>query len=175
MTIAAEHSVDALLSELCELFDDELERQTNVLAACRAQGDAARLQDTEEMERRTRALTLLLEEAMQAERRRIQILKQLVGDLGLPAERQTLTDLISATPEPWRARMQEFQIAIRRVLAQTQEAVHTNARRMKHSLRVVGGALRTVTIEEASGADYDAEGRRPVFGARHTAMLDALG
>lgn len=175
MTIAEEHSVDALLSELCELFDDELERQTNVLAACRAQGDAARLQDTEEMERRTHALTLLLEEAMQAERRRIQILKRLVGELGLPAERQTLTKLISATPEPWRKRMREFQTAIRRVLAQTQEAVHANSRRMNHSLRVVGGALRTVTIEEPRGADYDAEGRRPAFGARHAAMLDAMG
>jgi hypothetical protein len=46
---------------------------------------------------------------------------------------------------------------------------------MKHSLRVVGGVLRTAAVEEPRGADYDAEGRRPVYGARHVAMLDAMG
>ena len=89
------------LDALCEHFDDELERQQNVLVVCRAIGQAARSQDLEYLEAKTEALRVLLGEAMEAEQVRL----DLVADVGdfyqLPEDQQTLSGLITQVPMPW--------------------------------------------------------------------------
>lgn len=166
---------EALLERLCRLFDDELERQENVLALCRAQGEAVRAHDVEAMEGRTRALVVLVEDAKKAERERIEILRRVVEVTGLPEDRQTLSDLISAVPGPWNDRMAEFQSRIRRTLGDTRAVARENAALMRHSLRVVNRSVRTATGADAVTETYDAEGRGPFLAGRAPAVLDAQG
>ena len=47
MTAPATHT--ALLDKLCDLFDDELERQETILSLCRSQTEAARAHDVDRL------------------------------------------------------------------------------------------------------------------------------
>jgi len=146
-----------VLENLCRVFDDELERQQNILAICISLGQAARAHDLEYIEAKTAALNALLEETIRSEQERIQLVRQVVDDYQLPVERQTLTDLITMAPEPWAARLGEFQERMRATLKQTKRVVGENQRVMRRALSVVHGALNClVRCIPASG--YDARG-----------------
>lgn len=154
------YSIDELLDNLCEHFDDELERQQNVLAVCRAMGQGARAQDHEYLEAKTAALHVLLRQAMGAEQVRLALVSEVVDYYKLPEDRQTLSGLIAVVPAPWQSRMQEFQLLMRATLETTRRLVRENNRVLRRSLYVVNQTLAAMALCEpgSSGAYNDAGG-----------------
>jgi len=168
--------MDALLEELCNLFDDELERQENVLAVCRAQYNAARAHDFEYLEAKTAALVVLLRDGTQAARKRHGALREIVDHYGLPVERQTLTDLIAVVPDPWHRRLLEFQHRFREVLEAIREVVRQSGRFMRRSLSILDECLGALEqCSEAAPGAYDADGLENRTRVRLPAFIDRKG
>ena len=164
------------LSALCDFFDDELERQENVLAVCIAQGQAARAHDLDALEAKTAALNLLLSEFVEAERERLRLVQQIVEEYELPERRQTLSDVIALAPEPWKSRMQDFQERMQKTLRETRSEVLSNDRIMRGSLTIVDEALASLVscVPESLG-NYDARGAEAQQHRLDPAMIDQRG
>ncbi len=151
--------MNELLGALCNQFEEELERQENVLAVCIAQGQAARLHDLEYLEAKTAALNVLIRETAEAERTRMALVEQVVSACALPPGRQTLTELIAVSSEPWKSRLQHFQTRMRATLSETARVVRENNDLIRRSLNVVNQALQSLgqCIPAAPNA-YDVRG-----------------
>ena len=170
------YSIEELLDSLCEHFDDELERQQNVLAVCRALGQGARVQDHEYLEAKTAALHVLLRQAMTAEQVRLALVGELVAHYELPVERQTLSGLIAVAPAPWQSRMQEFQVLMRATLETTRRLVRENNRVLRRSLYVVNQTLATMALCEPNGSSaYNGSGGEVVRAQPVPALVDQRG
>lgn len=157
--IDTEISIGSLLDALCEYFDDELERQQNVLVVCRALGRAARSQDTEYLEAKTEALQLLLREAVEAEKKRLELVAEVVDWYQLPREQQTLSGLIAQVPMPWEQRMREFQVLMRATLESTRRLVRENNQVMRRSLSVLNQTLSAMALcQPESHGHYNEQG-----------------
>lgn len=172
----SENAIARHLDALCRAFDEEFERQELVLANCIAQGQAARAHHLEDLEARTQSLTFLMEDTLRAETGRLAAQQEVVEYFEIPVEGQTLTGLIDVVPEPWKHRLSEFQINIRKTLKKIETAVHENAAFMRGSLRVVNSSLDLVAYPEAVPAiAYTGEGRQPDSTHRSPALIDAQG
>ena len=167
----------AWLDALCDVFQDELDRQGDLLALCRAQGRAALEHDVELLEARTEGINLLLADAVEAEQRRLAFATQIVAALGLPLERQSLSGLIEAAPSPWKERMADLQGQMRALLAETRAVVRTNNHTMRRSAKIVGEALDAlVRCVPGPQGEYDARGAAsPGKQAGQPAVLDRRG
>ena len=169
-------TVDGLLESLCNMCDDELERQETALALCRAQGGALRAQDTACMETKTKALELIIREAIEAEVRRRQLLQEVAERYGLSSECTTLSALIRAVSEPWRRRLAEFQTRMRLLLQEMRATVRANAGLLRASMKVVDEAMGV--WEEAAGAaagGYTAQGEDRAGKQLQPALIDQRG
>lgn len=165
-----------ILDKLCALFDEELERQKTVLVMCEAQGAAARQADFEELEARTQGLVVLMESALESEKRRIQLLEWLVNHYRLSETQQTLSDLIVVVPQPWRARMERFQREIRVTLVKTQEIVSRNEEFMTQASRKLDDSIQQA-VEHVIGKPQDGYGARgrEAKADRRPALLNTVG
>jgi len=151
--------MDPLLDTMCDLLDEERERQETVLSICIAQGKAARVHDMEYLEAKTAALNILLQEFVEAEQRRNKIVSALMARYHLPPEKQTLSGLIEVLPEPWKSRIKEFQNAMRATLTKTRQAVMDNSGIIQRSMGVVQEAMEAlVRCIPAPSRHYDAQG-----------------
>jgi hypothetical protein len=168
--------LDKTLDSLCEAFETEAERQELLLAAVRAQAEAALARDVALLEERTAAVSALLRETVEAETTRLELVRGVVDHYGLPPEQQTLSALIAETPEPWRGRMAEFQRRMKAVLADTRRAVGKNQAILRQAVRGTALALDAVS-GNASGmaATYDAQGARGKRTETGPAMLNRQG
>ena len=137
--------MNLLLNELCNVLEDELERQENMLAVCIAQGRAARAHDLEYMEAKTAALNLLIEECSAAEPARLRLIQQAAGTFHLFNENHTLTELIQVAPEPWKSRLQHVQTRMRVTLWATKKRVVDNREVFQRALGVVNEAMESVS------------------------------
>lgn len=155
-------AIEGLLDRLCDHFDEELERQQNVLLVCRALGRGARANDHEYLEAKTAALHVLLRQAMAAEQVRLALVRDVVDLFDLPESEQTLSGLIAVTPEPWHQRMLEFQVLMRATLETTRRLVRENNRVLRRSLHVVNQTLAAIAQcqPEAVGNYNDQGGER---------------
>ncbi len=168
--------MDELFTTLCEIFDDELERQRNVLDVCLAQGAAARARDVEPLEAKTAALAILIQEAVEAEAHRMEIVQRLVECYRLPVEEQTLSGLIAVAPEPWKSRMRDFQTEIRKVLESVKKVARENDALIRQSIHHVNQALSTLAeCVEKPQQGYDARGGRQGAATMQPAMIDRQG
>ena len=170
---------DALAGQfeaLCAVFDDDLERQENMLSLCRAQGRAAIEHDIELLEARTEAMTALVHEATESERLRVALATVLVQALRLPEAQQTLSGLIAVAPEPYRNRLADFQARIQVVLMDTREVVRANHLILRRSSRIVSDALEAlVDCTPPPRGQYDARGDAPQGHSQQPALLDQRG
>lgn len=164
-----------ILDKLCALFDEELERQHAVLAMCQAQGTAARASDFEELEARTQGLVGLMESALEAEKRRIQLLEWLVNHYHLSESQQTLSSLIVVVPQPWRARMERFQREIKALLAETQEVVSRNEQFMSQASTKLDDSIQQAVDHVSVKQDgYGSRGDE-AKGHQQPALLNTVG
>lgn len=164
------------LERLCTLFAEELERQETVLAVTTAQGLAVRAHDLEGLEAKTAALQVLIVETAAAEAERLCLVREIVDAFALPVERQTLSDLIEMVDEPYRSRLRHFQTRMRETLAQSRRVVRENSRIFRHSIKVLDGALDTLSpcILQEEGA-YDQQGREPLRRRPEPSFIDHRG
>jgi uncharacterized protein YigA (DUF484 family) len=169
-----EPRTEALLDRLCVYFDAELERQENVLAICRAHGDAAKALDVDVIDKRTEALALVLAEAARAERERIEIVRALTESISDEPQAWSLSALIATVPNPWRRRLAEAQVRIRETVAESQTTIASNAYVMRRALRTVNGAIDTV-LGPANAASYTPAGESPETQTRQAALLNTQG
>jgi len=168
--------IEKTLATLCESLEAELERQENLLAVCRALSGVVCTHDIVGLEAKTAAIEVLIRDAIRAEPERRRLLKELVELLGLPLERQTLTDLIKTVAEPWASRMSDFQRRIRDVMTQNASVVHQNGSLIRRSLRVIMGALNAIQVTAGNGAEqYDLCGMTPSSTDRPPALIDQKG
>lgn len=166
----------ALLDALCDRFDEELERQENVLAVCKAQGAAARVHDLEYLEAKTAALNALMQEFVDAEPGRVRLIEEVRRELDLTPDCDNLTGLIPVLPEPWRTRAREFQHRIRETLLETRQAVMENDSIIRRSMNVVDEALEAlVRCVPADPPGYDAQGSEKPGAAVAATFLDQRG
>lgn len=148
-----------MLDGLCDYFDDELERQQNVLLICRAIGRAARSQDMEYLEAKTEALRLQLRDALDAEKTRLALVAEVVEHYHLPTDSQTLSGVIAHVPAPWSQRMREFQVLMRATLESTRHLVRENNLVMRRSLGVLNQTLTALALcQPSSQGHYDDQG-----------------
>jgi len=169
-------NLEEQLEALCDVFQDELDRQETLLSLTRSQGQAALMHDVEMIEAKTEAIQNLIRDAKEAEETRVRLVGQVVDSLRLPHEQQTLTHLIAASPEPWKRRMAEFQVRLREVLEDTRLAVRSNNLVMRRSLQIVNEALGVlVACVPASRGQYDARGEAAAAGVGSAAILDRKG
>jgi hypothetical protein len=155
-----------MLEALCRYLEDEIERQGNVLAISRAQGEAARNHDIELLEARTAALAAQIREVVAAEKERLALVHCIVAAFELPYDRQTLSEVIAIAPPPLAERMREAQARLRAILHEIQEITQRNQQLMRRSLRVVNDAaaslMHSVPVLQSQ---YNARGEMPVAAA----------
>lgn len=167
--------MDKLFQNVIDALDAELERQENVLAVCRAQQAALLTQDTEYVEAKNEALQLIIRETAEAEAARHEAVGSLVEALGLPIERQTMTGLIGASPEPWTTRLREMQVRLQTTLVETRRVVRNNARIARRSLRVVNQCLDTVHQVQSTVDGYDGKGETAADRREAPSLIDQKG
>ena len=163
------------LDELCEILDEELERQENVMAVCRAQRVAAIRGNTAEIERNTEALGVLIREAKASEPARLSAVRQVVEEFALPVEQQTLSGLIGVAPEPWRKRLADFRFRLRRTVWASRQIVQQNARIIRGSLRAVEHCLISLEQGAQMGGGYDDRGGNPSARSGWPVFMDQKG
>lgn len=164
------------LDALCANLEQELERQETVLSLTRAQGEAAKAHELDALEARTRALIVLMEDSFLAEKDRHAILEGLLPILPQDRDKQTLSELIRLSADPWSRRLGEFQVRLKEVLVGTQAVVRENAVYMRRALRVLNSTFRAFNgTDGAPRGGYDAEGLEPSEVPNFQSMLDAQG
>ena len=168
-------NIPKTLDKLCALFDAELDRQTTVRRMCQAQGDAARQSDMTNLQSSTEALVVLMEDALHAEKVRIEILHWVVDHYRLPLKEHTLTDLIAVVPQPWRDRMKQFQHDIKSILIETQDIITLNEGFMKQAAERLEESIHTA-VDHAAGPPegYNPNGMESK-GQHSPALLNAVG
>jgi flagellar FlgN protein len=168
--------METILDELCGVLEDELERQENVLAVCRAQGEAAKARDVEYMEAKAAALCVLIRETVNAEQKRLRLVRLVVDEYDLPEEEQTMSGLVATVPEPWKSRMGDTQARIQKILSEVRDVVQENNRVIRRCLNIVNGSLEELgqRVPGDSG-NYDALGGERQSSSAGSALLDQRG
>ena len=169
-------SADLLLEGLCNLLDDELERQEAALGLCQAQREGIRSRDAVGLDANTAALNAVITESSRASQSRTQLLKKVAERCGLSPERPTVSALVDVVAEPWRTRLDELQERMRSVLAETRAVVRENAHLLRVSTGIIESALRAfdglVRDEVEKYTEHGGAARRET---REPALLDQRG
>lgn len=164
-----------LFEQLCNLLDDEIERQENVLAVCKAQSQAVQTRDLEYLEAKTAALLALVQEVALAAGDRAKVLQAIMKEYELTSACPSLSDVVAAAPEPWRKRLADSHRRLRAVLNETRPIVLANASSLRSALRAMGDSLSILESAPEQGAGYDATGMGPAVGAGRASMIDQRG
>ncbi|MFO7976018.1 MAG: flagellar export chaperone FlgN [Candidatus Hydrogenedentota bacterium] len=169
--------MDKLLDRLCGILDAELVRQETILSICRKKRDAIRAVDIEALEARTAALEAVLQESIEAEAERHRTLRLVVQQLGLSEEGETLTGLIEAAPEPWKARLLHFQRKLKETLRATQTVTHAYARELRYHLQLCGQHFVRLGLDsqESKAGLYGPKGSRPERMGASSALVNQRG
>lgn len=163
------------LDQLCELLDAELSRQQAVLSQLEDQAAAAAVHDVDALDACTAELRRLQHESMLSEQDRLELLRPIVSHYGLTGADQTLSNLVTKVPDPWKSRLSRFQKELRMTVQAARVRSRDNSVHLRGSLRRVGKALDHVLGSDSpEGDNYGARGadvsRRPP-----AAILDAMG
>ncbi len=175
MNMQLKQNIPAILDKLCALFDAELERQISVQRMCLDQGEAARRSDMEKMQLHTESLTILMDEALQAEKVRIEILHFVVEHYRLAVEAHTLSDLIAVVPYPWNDRLRKFQTQIKSILTETQSIIESYEGFMHRAAEQLEESIYSAVEHVAGEPDgYSPDGMESK-GMHQPALLNTVG
>ena len=151
----------SLFESLCDLLENELERQENVLAVCQAQSEAVARNDIELLEAKTGALLALVQEAAQAAAERVCLIKAIIAkyiETDCPNDLK-FDDIAAAAPKHLRQRLEETHARLRSVLKKTRPVALANASSLAAALRAADASLALIQTSSRSEATYDATGR----------------
>jgi hypothetical protein len=162
--------------KLCDLLDDEIERQQNVNAVCLAHHEALCARDAVAIDARNEALELLARESDEEAVARDAIVARISRRLGVAAETPRLRELADRSPEPWKSKLIERRETLREVAQSNQRLVRRNeliARRSKNLAESWQAALFQRLGEIGPG--YRGDGHVPQQSFRAAAMIDQRG
>ena len=176
--------MELLLEQLCRNLEDEVQRQESILAVCRAQGEAVRSNNIENLESQTQRVVSLLQEAAEAEKDRNRLVGRLATQCGCPLA--TLSDLVAVAAGPCGEHLRHIQKRLRSVLAETRKVVHGNTVLFRGGLRLVSQTVRSLQSAEVSAQDslhgitpesasYTASGTAATRRLPRPAMIDQRG
>ena len=151
-------NLESLLDALCALLDDELERQENMRIVALSQRDAAYARDSVNLEARTQAMHLLVLETLEVEKKRINLVTEIVRMLEIPPTMQTLTGLIALAPQPWSDRLAYFQKRFNAVIQETRSIIRENNKFISLNLRRIDQVLNILTKQGHTEQSYSATG-----------------
>lgn len=161
---------------LCDLLDDEIERQQNVGSVCVAHHEALCARDIDAIDARNAALELLARDSALEAGARQAVVAKISNGFGLAPERTRLRDLAAHAPEPWKTRLTERRVALRDVVESNQRLVRRNEMIVKKS-RTIADAWRETLFEHIgeSGPAYRDDGHTPPSVQGGPAMIDQRG
>jgi hypothetical protein len=160
--------------QLCACLEDELERQQTVMAVCQAQREAVRARDLPRLEAKTDALDALIHEATVAEKTRIGLLRSLTNFFELPAERQTLSELVRLAPEPWGRRLAELQKHLQALLPQIRGILNDTQERLSLGQSALDRTLYTLLPNDAP-PPYGGRGTERAARTTTPVLIDSRG
>ncbi|MBX7256789.1 MAG: flagellar protein FlgN [Candidatus Hydrogenedentes bacterium] len=169
-------AVDSNINTLCQLLEDEIERQENLLSVCRSQHEALLAQDLETLQARTEALEALVRETAQAHAMRNSIVQPILAKGGISNANPCLSDLIEAVPVEWKGRLRDLQTRLKAAIAANRTVVRTNARMLRQSLNVTEQLLDTFqACSEGLAGNYTEQGGGTTVRLIEPVMLDHRG
>jgi hypothetical protein len=164
------------LARLCNLLDEEIERQENLLAICRAQQQALLAQDLDSMQARTAAMEAVARESAQAHVLRLEALRPLRESVEMAGDGFCLSDLIAVAPAGCRDRLREIQARLRGVVAENRNLIRSNARLLRTSMRLTEEVLNAFqNCAETLTRGYTEQGAGASGTGRVPAMIDQRG
>lgn len=163
------------LEKLCGVFEDELERQENVLRLCLLQEEAVMQRNPARLTTHTEALNFLLNEVAAAEGERLRIAREAVEALGLKEGKQSLSGVIAHAPEPWRTRLAEIQAQLKTVMGEASVVVRRNNRLMRRMLLTSNETLRKLAGDHESSCGYSTLGAPLAVRSGAPALLNQAG
>ena len=169
--------MEKTLDILCDVLDDELERQETVLAVCRKKQAAIRAMDIAALEVRTEALESIVRETINAEHDRHKVLRDVVDALGLPAEKHTLSELINAIDEPWKGRLRLIQQRLRDTIMETRRVTRAYSRDLRRYRKLSTDRMQSLGFphNDALAGGYNASGNAPLSRGASPAMVNQKG
>jgi len=161
---------------LCDMLDDEIERQQNVGSVCVAHHEALCARDIDAIDARNTALELLARDSGLQESARQAAVAKISEVLGLTPERSRLRDLADHAPEPWKTRLSERRVALHDVVVSNQRLVRRN-KLIATKSKMIADSWRETLFEHfgESGPAYCGDGHTPPSVQRGPAMIDQRG
>ena len=164
------------MKNLCDMLDDEIERQHNVGAVCLAHHEALCARDVEAIDARNSALECLARDADVEAGVRDAAVAKLAAALGLAPDRTRLRDLAAHAPEPWKSRLRKRRTALRKVVQSNQLLVRRNQLIANKSKKIADTWRETLfrNLGE-SGPAYRGDGNTRPYIQGGPAMIDQRG
>lgn len=169
-------AVNTDLEKLCQLLEDEIERQDTLLSVCRSQHEALLAQDLATLQARTDALEALIREAAQAHAVRSAVVRPILDRSGVTAANPCLSDLIGVAPPEWKPRLRDLQSRLKVSIATNRTVVRTNARMLRQSLNVTEQLLDAFqACSEGLAGNYTEQGGGAAVRLIEPVVLDHRG
>ncbi len=169
-------AVETDLDTLCQLLEDEIERQENLLLVCKSQHEALLAQDLEAVQARTEALEVLIRETAQAHAARSAVVRPILDESGIVEANPCLSDLISVVPAEWKERLRQLQARLKSSIAANRAVVRTNARLLRQSLNITEQLLSSFQVcSDGLAGNYTEQGSGMTARPTESVLLDHRG
>jgi hypothetical protein len=159
------------------LFEAELLRQEDILAAVKEQGEAARHRNIGKLQEASASLTALLQQAGAAEKQRQTVVEHVAALCGMVREGLCLSRLLPFAPEPWHSQLSSVQERIQRTLSASRAAAISHHQFLRRGLCAADNALGHVTQQPPTlkAVAYTHRGNYGTRNASQAAFVDSRG
>ncbi len=164
---------ETTLTALCDLLEDEIERQQNALEIRLTMTQAIRTRDMAALDAMTRALTLIVRESAEAEKARLKLVAPL-----MEKNAPLLSDIMAVAPFPWKLRLYEYQQRLEQLFNETMIVSKENEVLLARAIGIVSDALSSLSTcqEGLFPGNYTADGRNGAQGsAANPVIMDNKG
>ena len=153
---------ETTLAALCDLLEDEIERQQNALEIRLTMAQAIRTRDVAALDAMTRALTLIVRESAEAEKTRLKLAAPLV-DKDAPV----LSDIMAVASFPWKLRLYEYQQRLEQLFNEIMIVSKENEALLARAIGIVSDALSSLAHCQGGlfPGNYTADGRNGAQGS----------
>lgn len=95
------------LEKLCNVLEEQAERQETLVAVCLSQFRAGIQGDLNYFLEKTSAMEMLVRDTIKAEAQRKSLMKKIVDEMKLSSEMKSVRRFAEQIPEPWKSRIQD--------------------------------------------------------------------
>lgn len=161
-----------MIETLCQILEEEAERQEAVQALLGQQSEALARRDFDAAMQAAGQLETLAGAAQRAEIARKEYAGAVAAEWGLDPKSTSLKDLAGAAPEACRERLGALQVRLRALTVANAALIQTQGRKLRQGLQTARAALTALLPPEAT--NYGPQGAACAEAAQ-TAGLDQRG